>query len=653
MSAASEPRHPPWTRLVMMVVAVELGLSRITARPQLLSHIAFDVVGFAVLAGLLAWLQRRAARAREAWPPGLSLGVSVCLVGGAAVAMLAPGFYYSFRNYHALDSGAALASAAGAGVVAGAITGVGQGALGPRLTPLAGALGLLLAAVVYWLAVAGGLPSWPTLLAALAWTLAVGGLAVTRAVALAPLLASALALSPVRVLPEEPLPWGARAPAADGPDVVLIVADTLRADDAQKLTALRTVAERGRDFGAIQAASTWTLPCMASLLTSRPVEEHAARRTADKQSRAIRADVETLAEVFAKGGYATAAVIGNNPNVGPKFGFARGFDVFDLNGAIFDRFDVPGGRGGARPMLSQLTMTLLGHVAVPPLMRLLETGERDAGHVVGERVRHVLERRPAGRPLFLWAHFMDVHTPYTHIFETVVPTERAIELERGLIHEQALADPYWATPEGTAALRAGYLNELRHLDRYLNDLLASLGPPPARGRVLALTADHGEEFFEHGSFEHGHAFFQEIIAVPLVIEGPALAAPDGLVSSLDIAPTLLQAAGLAVPPGMRGKSLLAPVGQRTLYARTLHYADDPADYEGAYAARARNWKLIEHAGTALYDLSTDPHEQRDLAERRPEQVQALRATQKAVRTGGAVQLDESEIEALKALGYSE
>jgi arylsulfatase A-like enzyme len=192
---------------------------------------------------------------------------------------------------------------------------------------------------------------------------------------------------------------------------------------------------------------------------------------------------------------------------------------------------------------------------------------------------------------------------------------------------------------------------VEQVDRELLRLLDGLGPAPPRGRVVVLTSDHGEEFLEHGRFEHGHSLHQELLAVPLVVSGvePGEAAePAGLV---DVAPTLLARAGLA-HDDLPGRDLLARGGEAAYVAQNLLYDSSPNAH---HAVRRGRWKLIvSPAGSRLYDLEADPAERRDRAGERPALAAELGAWEVGPGAAGPPQsIDRREAEALRQLGYVE
>ncbi|MDP6934985.1 MAG: hypothetical protein QGG40_18835, partial [Myxococcota bacterium] len=164
---------------------------------------------------------------------------------------------------------------------------------------------------------------------------------------------------------------------------------------------------------------------------------------------------------------------------------------------------------------------------------------------------------------------------------------------------------------------------------------------------------HGEEFWDHGGFEHGHTLYQELLHVPLVITGiprDDLPSPDTPVGLVDLAPTILELAGLPIPESMRGSSLLdREGGERTYVSGNLLYGDT-----NARSLRKGPWKTaIVDGSTRLFDLDQDPSELHDLAEQEPDRARSMTPTTATTNRGVPVQLSETEQDALRALGYLE
>jgi len=181
--------------------------------------------------------------------------------------------------------------------------------------------------------------------------------------------------------------------------------------------------------------------------------------------------------------------------------------------------------------------------------------------------------------------------------------------------------------------------------------------------IVALTADHGEEFGDHAGFEHGHTVYDELTHVPLLLRYPRALDP-GVVSApvghVDLAPTLCELADVAPPEQFVGQSLMRFVRDPgTPSSPILAHGNMWADPSTSF--RVGDWKLIVGAdrGVELYDWKTDPGEQVDLSASEPETVTALRARLKQAEelmgrlgSGVPVEIRGELLKTLQGLGYA-
>jgi len=394
---------------------------------------------------------------------------------------------------------------------------------------------------------------------------------------------------------------------ARGANVLLVTIDTLRKDrvgafgDRQGLTpTLDRLAADGIRYTRAFSHVPMTLPAHTSILTGLTPRRHGVRNNTT-----FRLDdrVPTLATILKSTGYRTGAFVGAFVLDG-RFGLRRGFDTYD------DRLDHPG----------------------RPTFRI---AERRATDVVAAAGRWILEEgsaapgaRPSGQsPWFAWVHLFDPHTPYD------------------------------APPGGRAEL-APYDAEVAYTDAMLGQFLDRLRAAHALDRTLiVVTADHGESLGEHGEMTHGLFAYNATLAVPLIIVGPGIspARVDALVAHADLTPTILDLVGAPIPDGLDGQSLVhAPAADRSVYFEALD-ASLTRGWAPLTGIVQDGWKFIDLPDAELYDLSTDPGEQRNRAGANPRGDALQRTLRLTSAQGGAApatSLDAVAAARLRSLGYA-
>lgn len=420
--------------------------------------------------------------------------------------------------------------------------------------------------------------------------------------------------------------------------ILLVVVDTLRADRTgfgghwrPTTPALDLWARRGVVFERAWAPSSWTLPSMASIWTGLlPARHGAGARVGDPAVfSAIGRNVAVLGEEMDRGGWRTVGFV-TNRFLHPDYGFARGFADWDHAGSRAWR-------------------------------------ERRAATIV-DRVLDWLARWE-GRKTLLAVHLFDPHMPY----DAPPPFRGRFAVTAG----SSAARPEWenarqvreALPglgeEDRLGLSAAYDEEVAYVDAQVGRLFDGM---QARGlfddSLIVLTSDHGEELFEHGGFEHGHAQWESVLRVPLVVwsRGSAPGRRLDPVSLTDLLPTLLEAAGLPVPGDLDGRSLWPVLrGAGRASGRRLAAQGNLYGERGQETVILWPWKRIVSPGSGraeLFDLQSDPGESRDLERLRMEEARRLEAARRDLglasrgRVEGAVPPVDAEAAAeLRALGY--
>ena len=426
---------------------------------------------------------------------------------------------------------------------------------------------------------------------------------------------------------------GGGAPAA--PNVLFIVTDTLRADrlgcygsEAGLTPYLDQLAAEGLRFSDASSHAPWTLPSIASMLTSLHPAEHGAGGSLGG-FKLMDPGVTTLPAVFKGRGWRTHA-IANVAFLGEAFGTTRDFESTDI---------------------------------VAPTSNL----EMRMASATTQAALDWLDKRDE-RPFFLFVHYFDPHAVYA-------PPSPFRERFASGVDESFV----FGTRKQMVDLRAGRLNvpagvirraerlyngEVAYMDAQIGRLLDGLD---ARGldesTVVLMTADHGEEFLDHGGYEHGHTLYRELTHVPLILRYPGRVSPGvdtTSVAHVDVAPTLCELADIAPPEQFLGRSLLAGASgapdaePRPILAHGNMWGEPLTSWrEGRY-------ELIVGAGgrQELYDLESDPLQKRNLAQEMPDRVTELRRgldrvqlALEALHRGQALDLAPEVLESLKEFGY--
>jgi arylsulfatase A-like enzyme/Tfp pilus assembly protein PilF len=404
------------------------------------------------------------------------------------------------------------------------------------------------------------------------------------------------------------------------PNVVLITLDTTRADrmgflgsDRGLTPNLDALAHLALVFSRAYAQVPLTTPSHATIFTGTYPQFNHVNYMGDPLGKSL----PFLPDIFHRNGYQTAAFVGalvlDPLKLAP--GFDRGFDVYD---AGFHR------RRPAEDNYHSL--------------------ERRGGEVLS-RALSWLSKHPAG-PFFLWIHLYDPHDPYS-------PPEP--------YRTRYQADPYDGEIAYTDSVVGKLITELR--TRGLFD-----------GSLIAVMADHGEAFGEHGEKHHGIFLYDETIHIPLLIKLPRQHTAmnvENRVGLVDVAPSILRAAHLPVPDAMQGQSLShfampdkseisgqqsESGSQRPIYSES-GYGHLSFGWNVLKAWRAGNYLYVDAPERELYDQSADPLATHNLApeakavvETAAAQMADFRRKTVAERTE-KTQLSAEQTESLHALGY--
>jgi len=411
-------------------------------------------------------------------------------------------------------------------------------------------------------------------------------------------------------------------------NIVLILIDALRPDhlpcygyDEDTAPAIDRLAGRGIIFGNAISQSSWTKASVASLFTSLYPHNHQAKKWRD----VLPLEITTLAEELKRHGYRTFAVQ-TNTFIQTRHNFDQGFDEY------------------VESAYPECTADLV----VDRAMEFFDG----------------IEAEP--KKFFAYLHFMDTHFPYDapeayqrkfidddHVgyFDlTKVPLKN---IRSGAMQLFA---------EDKAHIQALYDAEIRFVDDQIRELIDRLKQSGLFDDTLfIITSDHGEEFWEHGGFEHGHSMYNELLRVPLIICHPGLETRKKigqLVRLIDVFPTLMGILDLDTEAEMMGVDLseiLAADKEIDLgllgFSEAILYGDEKKAIQSAH------FKFIKRMGTPvyeLYDLDKDRRERNDLRKKRNEFKKLFHEYRKAEsRPYRRVKknLDEKAKKILESLGY--
>lgn len=429
---------------------------------------------------------------------------------------------------------------------------------------------------------------------------------------------------------------GGRAHAAgELPSVLLVTVDTLRADRLSSYGYSRKTSphldellRQGVRFTQARTVEPLTAPALASMLTSLPPQEHGSTRNGMR----VRPDLLSLSKILRHQGYKSAAFVGNWTLRDELWGMAGQFDDYE---------------------------EVLNKARWFGMVKKEAKGE-DLTDQASDWLSRQLESQPE-RPFFLWVHYVEPHAPY--------------KLQR------AFLDQLGAAPDGNLYSDSGkYDSEIAYVDHHISRLLEHAADlVPAGEMITVFVADHGESLGEHGYWGHGRHVYDATLHIPMGITWPGRLEPREIEAPAlitDLAPTLLTLLGLPVPDFFQGMDW-TPVlrGDETTPADRVTYyqAHKGVTSPKEDPNKTRQRGLLEVArleeGTKeilrvpknvrrLFDISTDPSEEKDLVVPRSGISDDLRAWLETVQAGLAVadelpppSLSEEDLEALRALGY--
>lgn len=401
--------------------------------------------------------------------------------------------------------------------------------------------------------------------------------------------------------------WAAPAltvPGRKAPLVIVYLVDTLRADHTGPYGYARPTTPQldlfARDavvFEQAIAHASWTKPSVASLFTSQWPGRHGAVQLRDRLDPAL----VTLAEMLSAKGYSTGAALANAVIFFEGTSFEQGFDVFT----------------GLHGRAGRTSKDVEAAVVVDSALGFLDAHR--------------------GMPSFLYIHTMDPHVPYT----PPAPFDRMFEPRPEPGHPGVDPRTDFKEPRDRERLMAQYDGDVAYGDQEFGRFVQAL---KQRGlyddALLVFTADHGEEFQDHGKWLHGRSVFDELVRVPLIVKFPRAAQAGRRVAQqvqeVDVLPTILASVGLPVPapPVIMGLPLQATLEGRQAPRPAL----SEISHRGfvAHGLRTERDKYVQRFAPdedeLYFDLLADPRELVDRLASARERVRVLKAGVEASMT---------------------
>ena len=411
-----------------------------------------------------------------------------------------------------------------------------------------------------------------------------------------------------------------------GPNIVLVFIDTVRYDDTDldgdgvATPSIDRFATQSTEFDNAWAPAPWTLPSHSAVFTGVDPWR-------------VKLGVPTLPEHLSRAGYHTAAVFAN-PLLNPGVDFTRGIQQMTYS------------------ISSAPCQSGIGHL----LLRMHEYGvlaPRICGWMlaseVTKRAQHYIDDAP--RPYFLAVNYFDAHIPY------YVPAGcNDIKYDPYRRSDLAAAEKIAQTkvplpPDSADRLRTQHRAALQCLDRSLGSLIDSIQQQPDyKNTIVAIVADHGEQFGKHFRFGHGNSLYRQVLHVPLLLRYPGRA-PSRIkdaVTITDLFDTFMQAAQLDRRPHF-DLALFDPAQRRPALAE---YIDGPPGTESFSAADDRHHLIMKlNHDQEIYDYQIDPMESSPLGDRARRQASDLHDQLRKVKS----EWDGSrhDVSAFRGLGYLE
>lgn len=367
-------------------------------------------------------------------------------------------------------------------------------------------------------------------------------------------------------------------------NIIILVFDTLRPDYLSCYTSgkfdttnIDQVGHMGARFDGAFSVGPGTPISHGGIFTGR----YPSRSGVTGQYISLPDDHPTLPEWFSDQGYETMGIAGPS-KIASDFGYDRGFDHY-----FEPYYDI--GYRDRKPTRQYFKNLFTDWHIFKDGVRTAFRGELKNTKFKFEYIKKWIEA--ASEPFFVFANLLEAHAPYhpprgyrskfdpeftepwwfvtEYFLDNVgrhsnpnVRLDRIAHVQTGDGIGRYLADPTYLNEDELDVLRKWYAASIKYLDDVFGKFLEFYREELADDTILVITADHGEQFGEHGLLAHSHYLFDETLHVPLLVTGPGIdSPPEGLVSLIDLYPTLPSLAGIDVPDFTEGRSLFDEGGR--------------------------------------------------------------------------------------------
>ena len=387
------------------------------------------------------------------------------------------------------------------------------------------------------------------------------------------------------------------------PNILLIIMDTVRADhlsvynySIDTTPNLKKLAENSVVFENAISPSSWTLPSHSSVFTGRDSSKH----NANKLNQLLSKKEITIAEILNEKGYNTAGFVGGL-YIKSKYGFGQGFKTYD------DRLDF----FSYLHTFNKLSVRyIISAISIKFETFIFNRDNERTAEETNKRIFKWLDKNKE-QPFFMFINYFDAHHPYNRGQEF----KEQIDSNAKNIDEEIIK----------------YDIEIFYLDRQIGELLKKLDELGIKNNtIIIVTADHGEEFGEHGGVYHGRTLYEEVIHVPLIIYYPKEFSPkiiEKRIGIINIFSTILDILKMRIPENIDSISLLPLIKNEGEYNGEYVLSELEIDkYESIYniiidqkaVSYGNYWKLIEvnpergRYVSGFFNLESDPQEKENL-----------------------------------------